>query len=63
MDPKKKARLEAAGFVVCDTPEELFAHIFNELPDTGITKSLESNEAAEDVAAHPETWVPIHPKP
>jgi len=29
------------------------------LPDTGITSGPESNEAADFVAAHPETWTPL----
>ena len=35
--------------------EELLAG----LPDTGFTKSKVSNEAAEQIAAHPETWTPM----
>ena len=30
------------------------------LPDTGITKGKASLEAAEYVAAHPETWTPVY---
>ena len=35
--------------------EELLAGI----PDTGFTKGEESNNAAEYVATHPETWTPV----
>ena len=37
------------------TMDELLAH----LPDTGFTHGKESNEAAEFVATHPETWQPV----
>ena len=55
----QEAENEVIEEVVLDHQPTSMEDLISQLPDTGFTHGEESNQVAEDVAAHPENWTPL----